>query len=484
MPSDKRETGKAMKDTSNLKKEKAVSAVEKIESFNRFGSVLGLERIGELLNRLGNPEKGMKYIHIAGTNGKGSVSRFIYSALRANGYSAGIYTSPFLTVFNERIEVDGEYIPDATLEMLTDEVLVKVNEMVSDGFDSPTEFEVITAIAFMYFSKKKCDYVVLEVGLGGRGDSTNIIEKPLVSVITSISYDHTDRLGNTLEEIARDKVGIIKEGVPVVSNVAVTSTETLKAAKAIAKRAYEKGCTLYDVSRIKYQVTRNDVTGITFTTMIGETSFEDVPITMLGDHQVQNAMTALMALEVMRKNGDIKVERSKLYKGFEEAKNIGRFEIIKNEDIKVVRETGAGESAHIEINAGTPVIVLDGAHNEAGAEALLKAMKRYFPESRVLMVTGMLKDKDTTRILDSFCGIGEDFVATEPESDRKLSAAELSGLIEERGMSCVAIADPEEAVRYVLSETGGSGRYKDYDVILFAGSLYLIGKVRGILNGD
>ncbi|MBQ2747024.1 MAG: bifunctional folylpolyglutamate synthase/dihydrofolate synthase, partial [Firmicutes bacterium] len=159
-----------------------MNAVEKIESFNRFGSVLGLERTEELLKRLGNPEKNLKYIHIAGTNGKGSVSRFIYSALRANDYSVGIYTSPFLTVFNERIEVDGEYIPDEELESLTSKVLEKVNEMVADGFDSPTEFEVITAIAFLYFAKKACDYVVLEVGLGGRGDSTNIIEKPLVSI--------------------------------------------------------------------------------------------------------------------------------------------------------------------------------------------------------------------------------------------------------------------------------------------------------------
>ena len=439
-----------------------MNAVEKIESFNRFGSVLGLERTEELLKRLGNPEKNLKYIHIAGTNGKGSVSRFIYSALRANGYSVGIYTSPFLTVFNERIEVDGEYIPDEELDNLTNKVLEKVNEMVADGFDSPTEFEVITAIAFLYFAKKACDYVVLEVGLGGRGDSTNIIEKPLVSIITSISYDHMDRLGNSLEEIAGEKAGIIKAGVPVVSNVKVTSPETLGAAKAIARKAYEKDCILHDVSKIKYQVTKNDVTGITFTTMLGETSFEDVPITMLGDHQIDNAMTALTAIEIMRKNGDIRIERSRLYKGFEEARNIGRFEIVKEEK---------------------PFVVLDGAHNEAGAEALRKAMERYFPGRKILMVTGMLKDKDVNRILDSFLSITDTFIATEPESDRKLGASELADLIDSRGAECEAVADPECAVKYALSECR-NGKYKDCDVVLFAGSLYLIGKVRGIIYGN
>ncbi|MBE6031503.1 MAG: bifunctional folylpolyglutamate synthase/dihydrofolate synthase [Clostridiales bacterium] len=439
-----------------------MNAVEKIESFNRFGSVLGLERTEELLKRLGNPEKNLKYIHIAGTNGKGSVSRFIYSALRANGYSVGIYTSPFLTVFNERIEVDGEYIPDEELDNLTNKVLEKVNEMVAGGFDSPTEFEVITAIAFLYFAKKACDYVVLEVGLGGRGDSTNIIEKPLVSIITSISYDHMDRLGNSLEEIAGEKAGIIKAGVPVVSNVKVTSPETLGAAKAIARKAYEKGCILHDVSKIKYQVTKNDVTGITFTTMLGETSFEDVPITMLGDHQIDNAMTALTAIEIMRKNGDIRIERSRLYKGFEEARNIGRFEIVKEEK---------------------PFVVLDGAHNEAGAEALRKAMERYFPGRKILMVTGMLKDKDVNRILDSFLSITDTFIATEPESDRKLGASELADLIDSRGAECEAVADPECAVKYALSECR-NGKYKDCDVVLFAGSLYLIGKVRGIIYGN
>ncbi|PWM65381.1 MAG: bifunctional folylpolyglutamate synthase/dihydrofolate synthase, partial [Eubacteriales Family XIII. Incertae Sedis bacterium] len=208
-----------MKEANITDRQKKENAIEKIGEFHRFGSILGLERMNELMKRLGNPEKELKCIHVAGTNGKGSVCRFIYSALLANGYSVGIYTSPYLTVFNERIELDGEYISDSDLAAYTDEVLEKVSQMTEEGFASPTEFEVITAIAFLYFARKGCDYAVMEVGLGGRGDSTNIIEKPLACVITSISYDHTDRLGNTLAEIAREKAGIIKPGAPVIMNV-------------------------------------------------------------------------------------------------------------------------------------------------------------------------------------------------------------------------------------------------------------------------
>ncbi len=190
-----------------------MDAISKIHEFLRFGTVLGLERMNALLSKLDNPQEDLKVIHVAGTNGKGSVCRYIYEALREAGYRTGLYTSPYLEVFNERIEMDGAYISDEDLEQLTNRVLEKVEEMTAEGLESPTEFEVVTAIAFLYFSEKKADYVVLEVGLGGRGDSTNVVKKPLASVITSISLDHTDRLGNTIGEIAAEKAGIIKEGM-------------------------------------------------------------------------------------------------------------------------------------------------------------------------------------------------------------------------------------------------------------------------------
>ena len=193
-----------------------MNAVKRIEEFERFGSILGLERMNVLMELLGNPQEALKCVHVAGTNGKGSVSRYIYDSLEANGYRCGLFTSPFIETFNERIQFHGKNISDSELEKVTDIVLDKVSEMTSMGYTSPTEFEVITAEAFLYFAMKNADFVVLEVGLGGSGDSTNVISRPLVSVITSISLDHTDRLGSTIEEIAAEKAGIIKDGCPVV----------------------------------------------------------------------------------------------------------------------------------------------------------------------------------------------------------------------------------------------------------------------------
>ena len=194
-----------------------MDAVSKIHEFEKFGSILGLERMSSLMHELGDPQDDLRCIHVAGTNGKGSVCKYIYEVLQAQGYRVGLYTSPFLEVFNERIELDHQFISDEDLELYTDRVLEKVKVLTDRGEDSPTEFEVITAVAFLYFKEKDADFVVLEVGLGGIGDSTNIIKDPLVSVITSISFDHTDRLGNTLTEIAGNKAGIIKAGHPVVT---------------------------------------------------------------------------------------------------------------------------------------------------------------------------------------------------------------------------------------------------------------------------
>jgi dihydrofolate synthase / folylpolyglutamate synthase len=207
--------------------------VSRIEAYQRFGSRLGLDRMARLMEGLGNPQDRLKVIHVAGTNGKGSVCRYIYEVLLASGYSAGLYTSPYLEDFRERIELDHEMIPMDELGRTADLVIAEAQKMVAEGMESPTEFEIVTAIAFVYFAEKMPDFVILEVGLGGRGDSTNIIKHPLVSVITSIGHDHMDRLGNTLSAIAAEKAGIIKPGVPVVISV-----EDKEAARVIARVAY------------------------------------------------------------------------------------------------------------------------------------------------------------------------------------------------------------------------------------------------------
>ncbi len=436
----------------NTDKTNSKAAIEKIHKFERFGMILGLERMNSLLKLLGNPQDDLKIIHVAGTNGKGSICRYIYSVLQAGGYKTGLYTSPFLEVFNERIELDGKYISNEDLAVYTDRVLKCVETMTQRGEQSPTEFEVVTAIAFLYFKEKGCDYAIMEVGLGGSGDSTNVCKAPLISVITSISYDHTDRLGNTLAEIAGEKAGIIKEGCPVV-----TSAEAPEALEVIERKAEELGCMYFETRHVPYAVKSQDLGGSVFDVNIQGVTYENLEISMLGEHQIKNAICALAALSIIEERGDVSLHRDDIYKGFKAAKQIGRLEVMSAQE-KV------------------PVVIIDGAHNPDGAASLRKAMKEYMPDKKILMVTGMLADKDTESILREFTAITDRFIATEPENPRKLDSESLKDKIEAMGASCESIPDCREAVK------AAAERGKDFDSILYAGSLYMIGAIRGLLR--
>ena len=429
-----------------------ISAIERIHQFDKFGIVLGLERMEELLGRIDNPHKGQKYIHVAGTNGKGSVCKYLEAGLAGCGYKVGVYTSPYIERFNERIRFDGEDISDEDLEGTAWRVIEAAESMVADGLDSPTEFEVVTAIAFLYYKEKSPDYVILEVGMGGTGDSTNIIEAPLASIITSISFDHMGVLGDTLAEIAGNKAGIIKTGCPVISNV-----PEHEAAKVIARTAYEKGARLYDVSRIPVAVTDESAEGETVSMELFGKSYSGVRIPMTGSHQAQNLKTALAALEILRASGKVSLNKDGLYEGLAGARQNGRFEVLSH----------GGD--------GKPAIVIDGAHNEAGASALEATMRECYPGKRVLLVTGILADKDVDAILEHFAGIAERAIATEPDNPRKLAASELAERLEKHGVSAEYESDIEKAIE--LANQKGN----EYDVILYAGSLYLVGKVRGLV---
>lgn len=429
-------------------------AIEKIHEFERFGSVLGLERMTRLLEILGNPQDELKVIHVAGTNGKGSVCRYIYSILQAEGYKTGLYTSPFLEKFNERIELAGEYISDEDLNVFTDKVLAAVSQMTKNGEQSPTEFEVVTAIAFMYFKEKQCDYVILEVGLGGIGDSTNVCKSPLMTVITSVSMDHMDRLGNTIEEIAAEKAGIIKDNCPVV-----TSATDERALEIIEKTAAEHDCMFFETRHIPVNVKEETLKGTKFDADIQGVIFEDIQISMPGRHQIQNAVAALAAISIMEERGSISLKRESILKGFRQAFQPGRFEVMT------------------EVNNNT-VIVIDGAHNADGANAFAEAVKSLCKDKKILMVMGVLADKDVNSILDAFTGISSDFIATEPENPRKLEAFKLAEMLEMRGVKCAAIPDYKEACREAIA------RSESFGAVVFAGSLYLIGKIRGILKND
>lgn len=425
--------------------------IDRIHEFNRFGMVLGLDRMEELLRRLGNPQDDLKVIHVAGTNGKGSVSKYLEEGLSACGYKIGLYTSPYIETFNERIRYDGADISDEDLEYYGQKVVSAAEAMVADGLDSPTEFEVVTAIAFLYFADRQADITILEVGLGGIGDSTNVVKSPLASVITSISYDHMAQLGSSLAEIAVNKAGIIKTGCPVIANVPQRD-----AAKIIARKAYAMGSRLYDISGIRAAVSDETPFSQKVSMELYEKSYSDVEISMVGRHQAENLKTALATLEILRKSGAVKLDREALYEGLKRARQPGRFEVISED----------------------PLVIIDGAHNEAGAQALQETMAQHFAGKKILLVAGILADKEIDSIVKFLTKITDHIIVTEPDNPRKLAAEKLAGHVADFGVAAEAVSDVEAAVHRAKELADG------YDVILFAGSLYLIGDVRRLWRNE
>lgn len=425
--------------------------IDRIHEFNRFGMVLGLDRMEELLRRLGNPQDDLKVIHVAGTNGKGSVSKYLEEGLSACGYKMGLYTSPYIETFNERIRYDGADISDEDLEYYGQKVVSAAEAMVADGLDSPTEFEVVTAIAFLYFADRQADITILEVGLGGIGDSTNVVKSPLASVITSISYDHMAQLGSSLAEIAVNKAGIIKTGCPVIANVPQRD-----AAKIIARKAYAMGSRLYDISGIRAAVSDETPFSQKVSMELYEKSYSDVEISMVGRHQAENLKTALATLEVLRKSGAVKLDREALYEGLKRARQPGRFEVISED----------------------PLVIIDGAHNEAGAQALQETMAQHFAGKKILLVAGILADKEIDSIVKFLTKITDHIIVTEPDNPRKLAAEKLAEHVAEFGVAAEAVPNVEAAVHRAKELAD------DYDVILFAGSLYLIGDVRRLWRNE
>lgn len=425
--------------------------IDRIHEFNRFGMVLGLDRMEELLRRLGNPQDDLKVIHVAGTNGKGSVSKYLEEGLSACGYKMGLYTSPYIETFNERIRYDGADISDEDLEYYGQKVVSAAEAMVADGLDSPTEFEVVTAIAFLYFAGRQADITILEVGLGGIGDSTNVVKSPLASVITSISYDHMAQLGSSLAEIAVNKAGIIKTGCPVIANVPQRD-----AAKIIARKAYAMGSRLYDISGIRAAVSDETPFSQKVSMELYEKSYSDVEISMVGRHQAENLKTALATLEILRKSGAVKLDREALYEGLKQTRQPGRFEVISED----------------------PLVIIDGAHNEAGAQALQETMAQHFAGKKILLVAGILADKEIDSIVKFLTKITDHIIVTEPDNPRKLAAEKLAEHVADFGVAAEVVSDVEAAVHRAKELADG------YDVILFAGSLYLIGDVRRLWRNE
>lgn len=407
-----------------------------IHSVQWRGSRPGLSRTRELLKRLGNPEKELKFVHIAGTNGKGSVAACIASILREAGYKTGLYISPYIIRFNERIQINGEYIADEALERVTAEIRPHAEQME----DLPTEFEMITAIAVKYFAEEKCDIVVLETGLGGELDSTNVIDTPEVAVITTIGLDHTAELGPTIKDIARAKAGIIKKGGDVVFYGGNAEAETV-----FQERCREKGARLYKTDFSVLSIHSVALDGCLFDFGIHRGFFLPLP----SAYQPYNAATAITAVQVLQKKG-YAISEADIREGLAKVQWPGRFEVLRR----------------------SPVFILDGAHNPQGIEATAESLRQHFGGEKIVFLIGVMADKDVAGILETLEPLAQAFVAVTPHNPRAMQAEKLAGLIQNAGFKAYACPAVEEGVERAIGLAGKEG------VVCAIGSLYLSGDVR------
>ncbi|EHB62930.1 MULTISPECIES: bifunctional folylpolyglutamate synthase/dihydrofolate synthase [Paenibacillus] len=432
-------------------------AVDWINGLVAFGIRPGMERIQQLMQRLGHPERRLKFIHVAGTNGKGSTCAFLTKTLLQGGFSVGTYTSPYITKFTNRFQYNGEDIPEETLLALANRLQPLVEEIAQSGLGSPTMFEVSTALAILYYAEVSYpDVVVWETGLGGRLDVTNIVH-PIVSVITNIGMDHTDVLGDTIEEIAREKAGIIKPGVPVVSTV--TQPEAI----AILKETVERNrTTLYLAGeQFTYEPLRSDEEGQTFHFQ-GPFRSMDINISMQGEHQCANAALSMMTLEVLRQYMAFIVEDDDLRQGFKETFWAGRLELVQS----------------------SPRIVLDGAHNPEGAEALAKSLPQIYKYRKLNLMMGMLANKHHDSYLQHILPIVDTLILTEPDFRKKLDAKALGDIVEQvreqyakRTLQIIIEPNWKNALEELKSRTEAE------DLGVVSGTLYLIADVRSSLLG-
>ena len=424
-------------------------AIAYIHGTYRFGSKLGLDNIRFLLKLMGNPQSELRFIHVAGTNGKGSTSAFINEVLMEEGYSVGLFTSPYLEVFNERIRLNGTCIENADLATSTEYVSHKVDKMLALGMSHPTEFEIVTAVAMDFYKRQKADFVILEVGMGGRLDSTNIIERPLISVITPIAMDHTDYLGDTLDKIAFEKAGIIKK-----KSLVVSAEQQPEAHDVIEKTAEDLHACLMVADPTAIHVKSSSIGGSIFDVVFPDEHFENLEIELAGDHQIMNALLALTALKAMKDHLNMTIRKESIYKGFKETRWPGRLEVLGKE----------------------PLILIDGAHNVHGAKSLSNVLKAHLSGRKILGLVGVLSDKDYSGILDELAPCVDRVITTMPDNPRALSAEKLAGEFEQRHVQAKPVPHIEKALQTALEEL------QPQEVLLSFGSLYLIGQVRTLLQ--
>ena len=396
----------------------------------------GLERISKLCKALGDPQKKLKFIHIAGTNGKGSTSAMLESILREAGYKTGLFTSPYIRTFNERMRVGGENISDRELAAITEYIRPFADAMT----DKPTEFELISAIAFEYFKRNNCDVVVLEAGMGGRLDSTNVIDESLLSIITGIALDHIAFLGDTVEKIASEKAGIIKQGCPVLFG-----GEDEAAERVVRERAAEKNAPFRRVDRSSLVLHSQTLDG----TLFDFDKYKNMQIRMLGSYQPINAATVLSAIDILKECGFC-IPDSAVFRGLEATRWQARFEVISKE----------------------PLVIFDGAHNPEGIAAAVESIQHYFGDKRVYALTGVLRDKDYNIIATDIAKVAARAFTLTPDNPRALSAEEYAEVLREKGIEATPYRSIEDALNAARVQAESDGV-----PLICMGSLYLYSSI-------
>ena len=410
-------------------------AMQYIHAVQWSGHKPGLSRTRTLLAALGDPHRQLKFVHVAGTNGKGSTAAMLAACLQAAGYRVGLYTSPFINRFNERIQVDGEQIPDRALVQLVEQVKPAADAMA----DVPTEFEIITALGMLWFAQQRCDIVVLEVGLGGTLDSTNVIDPPECAVITALGMDHVKELGPTLAEIASAKAGIIKPGSPVVSYGGAPEADAV-----IARAAARQNAPLTVVDFAKLNVRGGDLDGVNF----DFDGLENIHLPLIGSYQPKNAAVAITALRVLRQRG-WNIPESAIRQGLERVSWPGRFELLRH----------------------SPAFLLDGSHNAHGMRATVQSLRDRFPGQKFVFLLSIMADKDVDEMLELLLPLAKQFVTVAAHTPRAMPAQTLAEHIRVRG----GMAEPAPSIEAGVARAvalGGSGP------VCALGTLYFSGEVR------
>lgn len=416
-------------------------AIEYLYSRLKFGSIPGLERINALCELVDNPQDKLRYIHVGGTNGKGSTCSMISQMLIDAGYKTGLFTSPYVTDFRERIQVNGDMIPPEELASIVEGIIPFVEQLDSQGI-TPTEFEVLTVVSLLYYAKEKCDFVVLEVGLGGLCDSTNIIKNPDVCVITSVSYDHTHILGETIEEIAFQKSGIIKEN----SSVVVYPQPFKEAEDIILDTAEKRNCRIYQVDESEISKVSSDMLGSYF-----EYKGRKLRTSLVGAHQILNSATAFEAGVALMENG-VSLTYDNIINGISSARIAARTQIVNH----------------------SPLIVIDGGHNPDGVEALCKNLTTIFSGKEITAVVGMMADKDVDQSAKMLAPLCSKILTVTVDNPRSMTAVELKEIYSRYNSNTWDYENLREALKAV------KGTISDNGMLLICGSLYLASEAENL----